>query len=294
MFDIRDLEIIAALARHRHFARAAAECGISQPAFSARIKKLELDLGVPLVERGNRYQGLTPEGEIALKWARQMLDAADGLKQSIAAAKGSVSGQLTLGVVPTALAYSARIPAAMRAAHPNIALRVYSASSVQIRTGVEDYTFDAGITYLDGIFPPTIETRPLYEERYVLLAPAALAPRTSGTATWREAAALPLSTLTPEMQNRRIIESVFAGIGVTPNIVFETNAYTVSLMQVETGFAATIVPEILVDKMPPIAKTACLHLHEPEITRSIGVIFADRKPRPPVVRALEEVLGAVS
>ena len=98
MFDIRDLEIIAALARHRHFARAAAECGISQPAFSARIKKLELDLGVPLVERGNRYQGLTPEGEIALKWARQMLDAADGLKQSIAAAKGSVSGQLTLGV----------------------------------------------------------------------------------------------------------------------------------------------------------------------------------------------------
>ena len=103
-----------------------------------------------------------------------------------------------------------------------------------------------------------------------------------------------IGTLTPEMQNRRIIESVFAGIGVTPNIVFETNAYTVSLMQVETGFAATIVPEILVDKMPPIAKTACLHLHEPDITRSIGVIFADRKPRPPVVRALEEVLGAVS
>ncbi|MEM9141051.1 MAG: LysR family transcriptional regulator, partial [Pseudomonadota bacterium] len=60
MPDLRDMELLAALARNRHFARAATECGISQPAFSARIRNMELDLGAAIVQRGNRFVGFTP------------------------------------------------------------------------------------------------------------------------------------------------------------------------------------------------------------------------------------------
>lgn len=69
MFEIRDLQLLSALARHRHFAKAAEECGISQPAFSMRIRNLEDRLGVSIVRRANRFQGLTEEGEMIVRRA---------------------------------------------------------------------------------------------------------------------------------------------------------------------------------------------------------------------------------
>ncbi|WP_346921795.1 helix-turn-helix domain-containing protein [Glutamicibacter creatinolyticus] len=60
---LRQLEYFVALAREQHFARAAAACYVSQPALSEAIRKLEAELGVPLVRRGHSFQGLTAEGE---------------------------------------------------------------------------------------------------------------------------------------------------------------------------------------------------------------------------------------
>src|SRR5436189_5898554 len=72
--DIRQLQYLAALAREKHFTRAAQACNITQPTLSGRIRQLEQELGVPIVERGQRYIGLTPEGERVLKWAHLILD----------------------------------------------------------------------------------------------------------------------------------------------------------------------------------------------------------------------------
>ena len=62
MISLRDLEFLSALARHRHFARAAEECGVSQPAFSMRIRKMEERLGTSVVTRGNRFSRFHPGG----------------------------------------------------------------------------------------------------------------------------------------------------------------------------------------------------------------------------------------
>ena len=67
---VRHLSYFIALARERHFARAADACAITQPTLSAAIAKLEADLSAPLVVRGRRFEGLTPEGERLLEWAR--------------------------------------------------------------------------------------------------------------------------------------------------------------------------------------------------------------------------------
>src|SRR5690349_110541 len=66
---IDKLEFLIALSRERHFGRAADLCGVTQPTLSAGLKQLERDLGVLLVARGSRFQGLTPEGERVLDWA---------------------------------------------------------------------------------------------------------------------------------------------------------------------------------------------------------------------------------
>jgi DNA-binding transcriptional LysR family regulator len=65
--DIRQLQYLSALAREKHFTRAAKACNVTQPTLSGRIRQLEQELGVPIVERGQRFHGLTPEGEKVLK-----------------------------------------------------------------------------------------------------------------------------------------------------------------------------------------------------------------------------------
>src|ERR1700752_234561 len=81
--DIRQLQYLAALAREKHFTRAAKACNVAQPTLSGRIRQLEQELGVPIVERGQRFHGLTKEGERVLKWAHAILDDWASLQQEI-------------------------------------------------------------------------------------------------------------------------------------------------------------------------------------------------------------------
>ena len=294
MIDLRDMQLLVALAQHRHFARAADACGISQPAFSGRIRNMEADFGVPLVQRGNRFLGLTREGEVALRWSRKMLADAEGLRQEIAALKGTLTGRLAIGTVPTALTFVAQIPAALRIAHPDLTLEIISASSTAIRRGLEDFSLDAGITYVEGDDLPGFRTIALYDETYVLLAPAAIAPRKGGSVTWAEAAALPLCLLTSEMNNRRIIDAVFAEVGAAPKPVMETNAFTAAFAQVASGAAATIAPSKLADSLPIGTDTVRLALTDPVARRTIGLLTADRDPAPPAVQAMTTAALAIA
>jgi DNA-binding transcriptional LysR family regulator len=77
--QLRQLEYLTVLARERHFGRAALACHVSQPSLSAAIRKLEHELGVPLVHRGHRYDDLTPEGRALLGWAQRAVATVDGL-----------------------------------------------------------------------------------------------------------------------------------------------------------------------------------------------------------------------
>ena len=294
MADLRDMELIAALARHRHFARAAEECGISQPAFSARIRNLESTLGVPMVKRGNRFLGFTPEGEIVLKWARRMILDADGMRQEVQAAKGALTGRLSIGAVPTALTYAATVPAKVHQAHPGLAISLLSMSSSDILRGIEDFTLDAGITYLDDQAISGLKTIPLYDEHYVLLVPPALAPREEGTVTWKEAAQIPLCLLTSNMMNRTIIDEVFGSVGCAPEPMMETNAFVAALTQLGNGSLATIVPERLADTLPIAEGVVRLRLEQPEVSKSIGLVMAEREPQPPALSAFADVIQLIA
>ena len=120
MIELKDLQLLTALARHQHFAKAAEACNMSQPAFSMRIRGLEDKLGLSIVRRGNRFQGLTAEGQMIVERARSILDDAKALNQEIAAARGEVTGTLIVGVVPTATSYAAQLIDRMHQAHPRV------------------------------------------------------------------------------------------------------------------------------------------------------------------------------
>ena len=77
---IKQLAYLVALAREKHFGRAATACNVSQPTLSGAIRQLEDELGVPLVERGHRYTGLTAEGEMIVTQAKRILGEIDTMR----------------------------------------------------------------------------------------------------------------------------------------------------------------------------------------------------------------------
>ena len=86
--DIGQLQYLVALAREKHFTRAAKACHVTQPTLSGRLRQLEQELGVPIVERGQRFIGFTPDGERVLRWAHTILDNWSALQQDIARRRG--------------------------------------------------------------------------------------------------------------------------------------------------------------------------------------------------------------
>lgn len=245
MIDIRDMQHLVALAQHRHFAKAAEACNISQPAFSMRIRNLEAKLEIAIVRRGNRFLGFTEQGEILVRRARGILEDTKALEQELNAASGVVSGSVSLGVVPTALAHAAQLCIQLHNAHPGIRVKIESATSSQIQQRLDDGTLDAGLTYDDSVSRDIVHVDQLYFEEYILLIPSTMLPAAKSTISWQEAAKLPMSLLEPQMQNRRILDRIFANFSAVPNVIAETNGFVSSLIMAREGLAATIVPKVL-------------------------------------------------
>ena len=168
------LEFFLALARTRHFARAAEECGVSQPTLSAAIRTLEDELGVLLVVRGSRFRGLTPEGQRVLEWARRIVGDARTMKEEMRAARRGLAGHLRIAAIPTALAMVPRLTTPYRSRHPDVTFTVLSRTSLEILSLIENHEIDAGITYLDNEPMGRLTSVPLYRERYLLVANAGL------------------------------------------------------------------------------------------------------------------------
>ncbi|RYI33981.1 MAG: LysR family transcriptional regulator, partial [Acetobacteraceae bacterium] len=121
---LKHLRYFDALARQRHFGRAAEASAISQPALSLQVKELEEILGAPLVERGARQVSLTELGEEFSLRAREVLRAVGELAALARASAGPLSGRLRLGVIPTVAPYL--LPRVMRhlaQAYPDLDLR---------------------------------------------------------------------------------------------------------------------------------------------------------------------------
>jgi DNA-binding transcriptional LysR family regulator len=290
MPELRDLELLVSLSRHKNFSHAAADCNISQPAFSTRIRKLEEEFKLPLVRRGNSFLGFTREGEVALKWARKLLADAEGMRQEINALRNNLDGKLTLGVIPTAMPFAARVSSQLRRKHPNLSIEIHSQSTRQITRRLNDFSLDAGIMYFDDAAPDI--TVKLYEERYVLIAPQTLASGYKTQVTWAEAAQFPLCLLTPDMRNRQLIDAVFEQVSAVPTVVMEASGFSAVLAQVVSGNAATIAPVSVAETFLALSSTVQFDLVKPVMTHTIGLSIKDQSPVLPMVQALRQAIDA--
>jgi DNA-binding transcriptional LysR family regulator len=287
--DIRQLQYLAALAREKHFTRAAQACHVTQPTLSGRLRQLEQELGVPIVARGQRYIGLTPEGERVLKWAHLILDNWGSLQQElgqIRSRKGELVGRLALGVIPSALPMVARLMRAMQAANPRVEFTILSHSSIEILRGLTDYSLEAGVSYLDNEPVEGMLTTPLYKERYGLFVADTHPLAGQASVTWLEAAQEPLCLLTPNMQNRRIIDRAFLAANAQASPRVETNSITNLFASVKAMGLAAIMPAYFLETLGPMQGVKAIPLTEPTVEHAVGLIAAARDPLSPLIAAL--------
>ena len=282
---IDKLELLLALARERHFGRAAETAGVTQPTLSSALKSLEDQFGVLIVERGSRFRCFTPEGERVLDWARRIVGDARAMRQEIEALKKGLSGHLRLAVIPTSLPFLAELTVPMRRRYPDVTLTVLSMTSDSILDRLENLEVDIGISYVDTEPPPRFETTRIYDERYVLLvAPESpLAKREQ--VTWAEAGQLPLCLLTPDMQNRRLIDRHLEEAGVKQTPTLESNSMLVLYAHVRSGEWASILPSRLAETLDRPSRLRPISLVKPTVTHKIGLVVTKREPHSPVVAA---------
>jgi DNA-binding transcriptional LysR family regulator len=286
---VRYLEYLAALARERHFARAATACNVTQPTLSAGIKQLEEGLGVLIVERRQRFVGFTAEGERVLAWAHRVLADYVSLEQELSELRNGLEGRIKIGAVPVSLPAVALLTAPLAAKHPRTRFEVLSQTSIEIQRGLDEFTIDAGITYLDNEPLSRVLTQPLFREHYVLITRDEGSVSGLDSVTWVRAATLPLCLLTPAMQNRRIIDTNFRAAGLEVDAVIETNSLITLWSHVQFGHLSTIVPNTFLLLLPPQKGLIVLPLVDPDASHVLGLVVPDREPIPPLPRELLEV-----
>ncbi|CDI11585.1 LysR family transcriptional regulator [Agrobacterium sp. FDAARGOS_525] len=283
---IDKLEFFIALARAKHFGRAAEECGVSQPSLSAAIRQLEDQLGVVLVVRSARYQGLTPEGQRVLEWARRIVGDTRTMREEMRAARRGLAGHIRLAVIPTALAMVPRLTESFQARHPDVTFSVTSRTSLQVLSQIENLEIDAGISYLDNEPLGRVTTVPLYSERYHLIAAAGTPLADQESVTWQQVSSLRLCLLTPDMQNRRIINRHMAEAGVEAKPTLESNSMIVLFSHIRTGQWASIMPRNLAESFGFPKQIRIIPITDPDPEHLVGLIATHREPHTPLVSAL--------
>lgn len=283
---LEKLDMFIALAKAEHFGKAAENLGITQPTLSTGIKKLEEQLGVMLVFRGARYGGLTPEGQSALIWARRIVGDARQLKDEMRATKRGLAGQLRVAVIPTALTWAAKLSARFTEKHPKVRFTLLSRTSIEILSMMENLDIDAGITYLDNEPTGKLSTVPLYRERYMLVCSRHSKFAGRDTVGWKELEGEKLGLLTPDNQNRRIINRHFNDAGATPDALIESNSTVVLVANVEDGNWLTVLPSDLAAFLTQGKPLVLVPMSGTTTGPTVGLIAPYREPHTPVIKGL--------
>lgn len=283
---LQQLDYLVALARERHFGRAAAACHVSQPTLSTAIRKLERDLDAVIVLRGRRFDGFTVEGERVVTWARRILAERDELVADIARVRGSLTATARIGAIPTAVPASPLVTSRFLARHPGSTARVEAMPSREIARRLAEFELDAGLTYLDEETTPGTRRVSLYRERYALLAPATHPLMQRSAVGWAEAAQLRLCALTTAMRNRRIIEANVAAEGARFLPVVEANTVAALYAHLASLQLASIVAHTWLQAFGVPEGMAVRPMIQREPGPAVGLIVLDREPNSIIAEAL--------
>ncbi len=290
--SMKHLRYFEALARHRHFGRAAAACGVSQPALSVQIKELEDTLGAPLLERGGRRVALTRLGEAFGERARAILREVDELGDLARASRDPLSGPLRIGVIPTVAPYL--LPTIIKdlaRRHPGLDLRPREAVTARLIEDLAENRLDTAIVALPVSEAALTEVR-LLDEAFVLVRPLDEAhepvPDTDRLGAMR-------MLLLEEGHCFREQAISFCRMSSSlPRDLVEGSSLATLVQMVGAGLGVTLVPEMAVPIETRSAAVSVAQLPPPRPSRTIGMVWRKANPLADHLAHIAELLREVS
>ena len=291
---IDKLELLLALAKERHFGRAAEACGVTQPTMSTSLKQLEEILGVMLVQRGSRFQGFTPEGERTLDWARRIVGDTRAMRQEINSLKDKLSGEIRIAAIPTVLGMVASLTTPFRARYPDVRFRIQSCTSADVLGLLENLEVDAGLTYIENEPIGKVRTIPLYNESYRLLTSPDAMFGDRKQVTWKEVGQVPLCLLDAGHAEPPHHRSRAGSVGAEATPTLTSNSLMVLYTHVKTGRWASVMPAKLAETLGLADTVRTIPIVDPVVDYSIGLVIPQRDPMTPLIAALVQVAREVA
>jgi DNA-binding transcriptional LysR family regulator len=267
MMDLRQMEVVVAVADAGGFTAAARRLHVVQSAVSGTVRALERELGTALFTRNTHRVALTPAGEAFVPAARAALRAAELAREAVDAAKGELRGRVTVGIMQGVWAGLHRALAALRAEHPGVVVRLRQAAVTDIRQALREGTVDLAVVALDRQQQRGLVTRLLSREEMVLVA-----------SPGRDlAASAPEGAVEPDAVAR-----AFRAAGVDRVTTFEVNDIVAASELVRGDLGVCIMPPSIAGRFPDLA-TYRFARHAP--SWKVMVVRPHGDP-PPAVAAL--------
>ncbi|WP_055610719.1 LysR family transcriptional regulator [Streptomyces phaeochromogenes] len=281
--DLRQMEVVIAVAEEGGFTAAAQRLHIVQSAVSSTVRALERELGTPLFDRTTHRVSLTPAGEAFVPAARAALRAADQARAAVDVVQGQLRGRITVGTMQGVWADLHRPLAALRAEHPGVVVRLRQAAVVDIRQALREGTVDLAVVALDRQQQRGLVTRLLSREEMVLVsAPGRTFPVTDGKVALADAARLPLVDFTPGWAIRLAVDKAFRAASVDREPTFEVNDIVAASELVRNDLGVCVMPVSIADRFPDLTT----HHFERHAPNWKVMVVRPRGEAPPAVDAL--------
>ncbi|MFF8538517.1 LysR family transcriptional regulator [Streptomyces sp. NPDC015532] len=251
--DLRQMEVVVAVAEEGGFTAAAQRLHVVQSAVSSAVLALERELGTPLFDRTTHRVSLTPAGEAFVPAARAALRAAEQARATVDLVRGHLRGRVTIGTAQGVWADLHRPLAALRAEHPGVVVRLRQGSMSDIRRGLREGSVDLAVVALDRQRQRGLVTRLLsYEEMVLVSAPSrplgGAGP--DGTVTLAEAARLPLVDFAPGWAIRLCTDRAFRAAGVERETAFEVDDIVAAAELVRNDLGVCVMPASIAGRFP--------------------------------------------
>jgi LysR family hydrogen peroxide-inducible transcriptional activator len=289
MITLKQLRYLSALAEHRHFGRAAAACSITQPALSMQIRELEKELAAQLVERRPGEAVLTEIGHEVVTRSSQLLASARDLVDFARHGRAILSGELSLGVIPTLAPYVLpRVLPKLQERYPELQVELR-----ETQTGVLVDELTRG--HLDVIMlalPVTesdLETMRLFDDPFLLAVPAGDARPRTGRITSRDIDRDRLILLEEGHCLRDQALAFCANSRRGGSMGLGATSLATVMQMVANGYGVTLVPQVAVDVEVRDDRVRLLRFVSPQPGRTIGLAWRRTSPRKSDFIALGEI-----
>ncbi len=283
--ELRQLEYFVTVVEEANFSKAAAKLHVAQPGVSAQIRRLERELGYPLLDRSGRTVRLTAVGAAVLPYARAALEAVAGARWAVDELSGLMRGHIAVGMV-TACSYVDLFDllASFNHLHPAIEITLSEANSDHLIQTLQDGHLDMALVGLTPTLPPGIETQVVADELLVAAVShddplAARTTITLETIQTRAIISLPRGT-----GLRACLDDACAAAGVHLRIALEANSPDVLAQLAARGLGVAILPASIAS-----AHSGELHaiaITGPQLRGLIALAWRVGGPVSPAARAL--------